>query len=332
MVKTDGQIASIDSLHTKVQAPELETQGNADEHQEDEFQKHVEETSKSTPPAEVEKFPEMEVQRSPAETSEDAEVANMEFTAETPVTIIEHHNEEVVRDPLSQDISNYRDEEAEEESVKTLKIGEEDAGNEEEADSTPTPTLPDEMPELWAKMVQGLIDSALESQRASFQEVLEKTKERHNLIMERTEERHNSNLKEICNSLNKTLEIKSQMSSSLSTMMITYASDSHLQLKEVVEIKQHLDVITRSLPKQMSLLQMEIRSALAVSSANQVVTQDYLKVLAENQREVFWLLKGDLLLEAQQRNLELSLQHLTSNQFDGTEAIGTDVSHFTTEG
>ncbi|VFQ78656.1 unnamed protein product [Cuscuta campestris] len=259
---------------------ELETQGNADEHQEHEVQKYVEETLMSTlseteveTEVETEQIPEMEAQRSPTEKGEDVEVANLEVSIETLVTINEKHIEEVVRDPLSQDISNYRDEEVEEESVKTLKIGEEDAENEEEAKSLPLqcfhnlpptnqvthfnlhnstfrPILPDEMPELWAKKVEGLIDSALESQRASFQEVLEKTEERHNLMMESTEERHNSGLQEISNSLNKTLEIISQMSSSMSTIMMTYASDSHLQLKEVVEIKHHLAAITRSLRKQ----------------------------------------------------------------------------------
>ncbi|VFQ79623.1 unnamed protein product [Cuscuta campestris] len=42
---------------------------------------------------------------------------------------------------------------------------------------------------------------------------------------------------------------------------------------------------------KMSLLQMDIRSALAVASANQVVTKDYLKVIIENQKEAYKLFR-----------------------------------------
>ncbi|VFQ69821.1 unnamed protein product [Cuscuta campestris] len=44
-------------------------------------------------------------------------------------------------------------------------------------------------------------------------------------------------------------------------------------------------------PKKMSLLQMDIRSALAVASANQVVTKDYLKVIIDNQKEAYKLFR-----------------------------------------
>ncbi|VFQ67083.1 unnamed protein product [Cuscuta campestris] len=348
--------------------PAMDTQGgHLEEEAEEEIQEDVEaaaeeiqtnpENSSAPETKQAENLQEdTAIPQTEEETQAEEQIQAIE---EAEVPINEHHNEEVVRDPLSQDISDYRNEDLDEASVKMLRIGEEDVRAEKEADSLPlqcfhsppptnqvtnfnfhcstsTPTLPDEMHEPWAKRVQGMIDSALESQRASFQEVLG-----------RTEERHNSNLQEIRNSLNKTLEIISQMSSSMSTMMMTYASDSHFQLKEVGEIKEHMAAIRRSLQKQMGLLHMDIRSALAISSTNQCVTQDYLKVLVENQKEFFRLLKGmasfttrhklDVtvqytLLDAQKSNPELSLQHLSRNELDVTEAIGTEASHFTNEG
>ncbi|VFQ60090.1 unnamed protein product [Cuscuta campestris] len=78
---------------------------------------------------------------------------------------------------------------------------------------------------------------------------------------------------------------------SVSNTMMAYASHSHLQFKEATAIKQQISTVTVNLHKQMSPLQMDIRSALAVSSANQVVTQDYLKVLADNQKEAFRLFR-----------------------------------------
>ncbi|VFQ83199.1 unnamed protein product [Cuscuta campestris] len=135
-----------------------------------------------------------------------------------------------------------------------------------------TSIFPDEMLESWTRKVQGLIESALESQKSSFRQDLEKVKMGHNEILEKTEEKYSSNLKEISQSINKTLEIISMFSNLVSNSMIAYASDCHLQLKEAMEINQQIATITASLQKQMSFLQMDIRSALAVSSANQVVT------------------------------------------------------------
>ncbi|VFQ70086.1 unnamed protein product [Cuscuta campestris] len=81
----------------------------------------------------------------------------------------------------------------------------------------------------------------------------------------------------------------------------TYASDSYLQLKEVNKIKEQIANVTVSLQKQMSLLQMDIRSALAVSSANQ------------------------------RSNPENSTRHLSSSGLDGTEAVGTIAAHFSND-
>ncbi|VFQ80953.1 unnamed protein product [Cuscuta campestris] len=232
-----------------------------------------------------------------------------------------------------------------------------------------------EMPESWTRKVQGLIESALESQKATFRQDLEKVEMRHSQILEKTEEKYSSNLKEISQSVDKTLEIISLLSNSVSNTMIAYASDCQLQLKEAMVIKQQIAIVTTTLQKQMSFLQMDIRSALAVSSANQVITQDYLKVLADNQKEAFKLFKHfgtftakhklevivqhkslppiprlpiqakegelgyipthlnmtELILEAQQSNPENSVQHLSNNEFDGTEGLGTIASLFTNE-
>ncbi|VFQ77887.1 unnamed protein product [Cuscuta campestris] len=134
-------------------------------------EKSAEYLEKSTPPdaeEEAQEEPEVEAQRSFEEAAEDAQIARLEAT-ETPVAIFEQQNAEVVRDSISQEISDYRDEEAEEESVKTLKINKEDAEEGEEAESLPLQfyhsvpsstqvtnfhfhsssisTIPDEMPE-----------------------------------------------------------------------------------------------------------------------------------------------------------------------------------------
>ncbi|VFQ73743.1 unnamed protein product [Cuscuta campestris] len=159
-----------------------------DPHLEGKSEEHLEKLSKSTPPdtteEEIRREPEVEAQRSLEEAGEDAQIASLEV-AETLVAIFEQQNAEVVRDPISQEISNYKDGEAQEGSVKILKINEEDDEEGEEAESLPLQSF-------------------------------------------------------------------------------------------------------HSIPPST---QKDIRSALAVSSANQVVTQDYLKVLAENQKEVFRLLK-----------------------------------------
>ncbi|VFQ79986.1 unnamed protein product [Cuscuta campestris] len=81
--------------------------------------------------------------------------------------------------------------------------------------------------------------------------------------------------------------------------------------------------------------QMDIRPALAVSSANQVVTQDYLKVIAKNQKEAFKMFRhfgtytGKRKLD--QSNPENSMQHVTDTGLDGTEAVGTIASHFSND-
>ncbi|VFQ90308.1 unnamed protein product [Cuscuta campestris] len=210
--------------------------------------------------------PSVEVQRSLEEAEEGAQIARME-ASEPPVAIFEQQTEDEVRDSLSRDISNYGNEEMEEELVKTVRIDEEDAEQGEDAESLPlqlfhripssnqvtnfqfhsssASTLPDEIPESWTKKVQGLIESALESQHASFRQEIEKMETRHNQMLEKSEEMYCSNLKDISNSVDKTLEI-------------------------------------------ISLLSL---SALAVSSANQVVTQDYIRVLADNQKEAFKLFR-----------------------------------------
>ncbi|VFQ88323.1 unnamed protein product [Cuscuta campestris] len=88
-------------------------------------EEHVDELSKSTPPditgEEAHGEPEVEAQRSLEEVAEDAQIARLEATR-TPVAIFEQQNAEVVREPISLEISNYKDGEAEEECVKTLNI------------------------------------------------------------------------------------------------------------------------------------------------------------------------------------------------------------------
>ncbi|VFQ90803.1 unnamed protein product [Cuscuta campestris] len=68
----------------------------------------------------------VEVLRSFKEAEEGAQIARME-AFEPPVAIFEQQAADEVRDSLSREISNYANEETEEESVKTLKIDEEDS-------------------------------------------------------------------------------------------------------------------------------------------------------------------------------------------------------------
>ncbi|VFQ80950.1 unnamed protein product [Cuscuta campestris] len=168
-------------------------------------------------------------------------------------------------------------------------------------------SLPDEVPETWTKKVQGLIESALASQHASFRQDIEQMEARYNKLIEKSEETHCSNLKEISKSVDKTLEIISLLSNTVSNTMETYASDIYLQLKEVNKIREQIANVTVSLQKQMSLLQMDIRAPLAVSSANQVVTKDYLKVIIDNQKEAHKLFRL-LTTNSGNRKMEVVLQ------------------------
>ncbi|VFQ69313.1 unnamed protein product [Cuscuta campestris] len=116
-------------------------------------------------------------------------------------------------------------------------------------------------------------------------------RDKHTQLIEKSEGKHSVDLKEISKSVQKTLEIISLLSETVSNTMEIYASDSQLQLKEINKVKEQIASVTVSLPKQISLLQMDIRSALAVASANQVVTKDYLKVIIDNQKEAYKLFR-----------------------------------------
>ncbi|VFQ63813.1 unnamed protein product [Cuscuta campestris] len=252
----------------------------------------------------------VEAQRDSGEAAKEAQMAELEVS-ETQVAIFEEENTAEERDSLSRDISNFALE-TERESERTLKVTDEE-DVQEDAESLPmqlfqrtpsshqvtnfhfhsssTPALPDEIPEIWTKKVQGLIESALASQHASFRQEIEQMEVRHTQLIEKSEGKHSADLKEISKSVQKTLEIISLLSETVSNTMEIYASDSQLHLKEINKVKEKIASVTISLQKQMSLLQMDIRSALAVASANQVVTKDYLKVIIDNQKEAFKLFR-----------------------------------------
>ncbi|VFQ96639.1 unnamed protein product [Cuscuta campestris] len=253
----------------------------------------------------------VEVQRNSGEAEKETQMAEVEV-CQTPVTIFEDQNTDEERDSLSRDISNFALDEAEGESERTLKvIDEEDV--QEDAESLPmqlfqrtqsshqvtnfhfhsssTHTLPDEIPEIWTKKVQGLIESALPSQHASFRQEIEQMEAKNTQLLEKSEKKHSADLKEIGTSVYKTLEIISLLSNTVSNTMEIYASDSQLQFKEFNKIKEQIASVTVGLQKQMSLLQMDIRSVIAVGSANQAVTKDYLKVIIDNQKEAYKLFR-----------------------------------------
>ncbi|VFQ67160.1 unnamed protein product [Cuscuta campestris] len=240
-----------------------------------------------------------------------SQMAEVEVS-QTPIAIFEEPNEAEDSDSLSRYISNFALDEAEGESERTLKITDEE-DVQEDAESLPlqlfqrtssphqvtnfhfhsssTPTLPDEIPETWTKKVQGLIESALASQHASFRQEIEQMEAKYTQLLEKSEEKHSAYLKEIGKSVDKTLETISLLSDTVSNTMEIYASDSQLQFKEFNKVKEQIASVTVGLQKQMSLLQMDIRSALAVASANQVVIKDYLKVIIDNQKEAYKLFR-----------------------------------------
>ncbi|VFQ97140.1 unnamed protein product [Cuscuta campestris] len=166
----------------------------------------------------------VEVQRSFEEAEEGAQIARLE-APEPLVAISEQQVEDEVRDSLFREISNY--------------------GNEETGSSATT--LPDEIPETWIRKVQGLIESALKSQHASFRQEIEQMETRHNQMMEKSEEKYCSNLNEISKFVDKTLAIISLLSKSVSNTMMAFASDCHLQFKEATAIKQQIATITVNL-------------------------------------------------------------------------------------
>ncbi|VFQ94719.1 unnamed protein product [Cuscuta campestris] len=253
----------------------------------------------------------VEAQKNSGAAEKETQMAELEVS-QTPVTIFEEQNAAEERDSLSRDISNFALDEAEGESERTLKVTDEE-NVQEDAESLPmqlfqrtpsshqvtnfhfhsssTPTLSDEIPEIWTKKVQRLIESALASQHASFRQEIEQMEVRYTQLIEKSEGKHSADLKVISKSVHKTLEIISLLSGIVSNTMEIYASDSQLQLKEINKVKEQIASVTVSLQKQMSLLQMDIRSALAVASANQVVTKDYFKVIIDNQKEAYKLFR-----------------------------------------
>ncbi|VFQ95850.1 unnamed protein product [Cuscuta campestris] len=243
----------------------------------------------------------VEAQRNSRE--KETQMAELEVS-QTPVAIFEEQNAAEERDSLCRDISNFALDEAEGESERTLKVTDEE-DVQEDAESLPM-QLFQRTPSSHQK-VQGLIESALASQHASFRQEIEQMEVRYTQLIEKSEGKHSADLKEISKSVHKTLEIISLLSGTVSNTMEIYASDSQLQLKEINKVKEQIASVIVSLQKQMSLLQMDIRSALAVASANQVVTKDYLKVIIDNQKEAYKLFR---LIGANSgnRKMEVTLQ------------------------
>ncbi|VFQ97339.1 unnamed protein product [Cuscuta campestris] len=102
-------------------------------------EKSNENMEKSTPPETNEARQEdsaVEVQRSFAEAEGEGQIARLE-ASEPPVTILEQQAEDEVRDSLSREISNYANKETEEESVKTLKIDQEEVEQGDDVESLP---------------------------------------------------------------------------------------------------------------------------------------------------------------------------------------------------
>ncbi|VFQ89221.1 unnamed protein product [Cuscuta campestris] len=298
-----SEVVLTEAIQEKAASPPQEQNKEATE--EGEFQQLIQ-----SQVLEISNQPELEI---PDKHSEEAKTQMAEVeVSQTPAAVFEEQNAHEERDSLSRDISNFALEKAEEESERTLKVIDEE-DEQEDAQSLPmqlfqrtpsshqvtnfhfhsstTPTFPDEIPEIWTKKVQGLIESALASQHASFMQEIEQMEAKYRQLLEKSEEKHNADLKEISKSVDKTLEIISLLSKTISNTMEIYTCDSQLQFKEFNKVKEQIASVTISLQKQMSLLQLDIRSSLAVASANQVVVKDYLKVIIDNQKEAYKLFR-----------------------------------------
>ncbi|VFQ95853.1 unnamed protein product [Cuscuta campestris] len=281
----------------------------------------------------------VEPQRNSGEAAKETQMAELEVS-ETPVAIFEEENTAEERDSLSRDISNFALE-AEGESERTLKVTDEE-DVQEDAESLPmqlfqrtpsshqvtnfhfhsssTPTLPDEIPEIWTKKVQGLIESALASQHACFRKEIEQMEVRHTQLIEKSEGKHSADLKEISKSVQKTLEIISLLS-------------------ETVVTKDYLKVIIDNQKEAYKLFRL-----IGANSGNrkmEVILQQHSPSpipqlpIAIKEGEVSYIPSHlnltNLILEAQQRNPEDSEQLLSSSGLDGTEFIGTVVDHFSND-
>ncbi|VFQ88707.1 unnamed protein product [Cuscuta campestris] len=227
----------------------------------------------------------VEVQRHSGKVEKESQMAEVEVS-QTPIAIFEEPNEAEDSDSLSRYISNFALDEAEGESERTLKVTDEE-DVQEDAESLPLQLF--QRTSSPHQKVQGLIESALASQHASFRQEIELMEAKHTQLIEKSEEKHSADLKEISKSVEKTLEIISLLSKTVSNTMEIYTSDSQLQFNEFNKVKEQIANVTVGLQKQMSLLQMDIRSALAIASAN---------------------------------------QHLSSSGLDGTEFIGAVADHF----
>ncbi|VFQ99646.1 unnamed protein product [Cuscuta campestris] len=276
-------------------------------------EKSEENLEKSTPPEtnEVQEDQVVEIQRSFAEGEKEAQIDGLE-TSETPAAIFEQNIGQEERDSFSRDISNFVLDETEEEFEKTLKIDDDEA---EQGDAESLPC-----------------NSSIEHLLLIRQEI-ERMEARHNKLMEKSKEKYCSDLKEISKSVDKTLDIISLLSNSVSNTMEAYASDCHLQLKEVNKIREQIATIT----KEAFRLFGHFRTYTGNRNIDVIVQHNSPSLIPQLPIEVkegeltyipFHLNMTELILEAQQSNPENSTQHLTDSGLDGSEVVGTIASHF----
>ncbi|VFQ88329.1 unnamed protein product [Cuscuta campestris] len=171
---------------------------------------------------------------------------------------------------------------------------------------------------------------------------IEQMEARHNKLMEKSEEKHCSDLKEISKSVDKTLEIISLLSKSVSNTMEAYASDCHFQFKEVSRIKEQIAIVTviAENKKEAFKLFRHFGTYTGKHKLDVIVQHNSPSLIPQLPIEVkkgeltyipSHLNMTDLILEAQQSNLENSTQHLTDTGLDGTEVVGTIVSHISND-
>ncbi|VFQ83055.1 unnamed protein product [Cuscuta campestris] len=249
------------------------------------LEKSAEIPEQSAIPEPMEK--EVEIQRHSGKFEKESQMAEVEVS-QTPIAIFEEPNEAEDSDSLSRYISNFALDAAEGESERTLKLF--------------NPTLPDEIPEIWTKKVQELIESALASQQASFRQEIEQMEAKYTQLLEKSEEKHSADLKEIA---------------------LAVASANQ------VVIKDYLKVIIDNQKEAYKLFRL-----IGAHSGNrkmEVILQQHSPSpipqlpIAVKEGEASYipshLNMTNLILEAQQRNPENSAQHLSSSGLDGTEFI-----------
>ncbi|VFQ89750.1 unnamed protein product [Cuscuta campestris] len=195
--------------------------------------------------------------------------------------------------------------------------------------SSSTSTFPDEMPESWTRKVQGLIESALESQKALIRQDLEKPMPLTAIFNSKKLWRSSSRLppsqpvfRSKCHFSRWTSHQPWQCPQQNIVVSQDYLKVLADNQKEAFKIFKHFETLTAQRKLQVIV---QHKSLPPIPRHPIQAKEGELEYIATH------LNMTELILEARQSNPENSVQHLSNNEFDGTEALGTIASLFTNE-